>query len=147
MRVNLEPETDLLQHGVRLVLARLTGLHVCFVLVLAEVHKLADRRPCLRGDLYKVEVSLLGETQRVFNPDDADLLPVGADQPHLWDADPVVNPGLADVVLLHAVSRTAGAREKAPERERARISLSDQHGKSSTVRTPPRGRGGPEPGD
>ncbi|GAB6897966.1 hypothetical protein JCM9957A_10560 [Kineosporia succinea] len=80
-----------------LVLAGLAILDRGLVLELAEVHELADRRPRLRGDFDEVEVGLLGETQRVFYPDDADLLPVGADQPHLWDADTVVNPGLADV--------------------------------------------------
>jgi len=119
MRVDLQPKSDLLENRVRLVLPGLTILDRRLVLEFPEVHELADRRSGLRRDLDEVEIGLLGETQRVFNPDDADLLPVRADQPHLWDADTVVNPGLADVVLLHAVTKTTGIQEKAPERGRA----------------------------
>jgi len=114
MRVDLQPKSDLFKHRVRLVLARFTVLDRGLVLVFPEIHELADRRSGLRRDLDEVEIGLLGETQRVFNPDDADLLPVRADQPHLWDADTVVNPGLADVVLLHAVTKTTGTQERLP---------------------------------
>ncbi|GAA3626642.1 hypothetical protein GCM10022223_49950 [Kineosporia mesophila] len=123
MRVDLEAEPDLLEDGVGLVLPGLTVLDRRLVLELSEVHELADRRPRLGGDFDKVEVGLLGETQRVFDPDDADLLPVGADQPHLWDADTVVNPGLADVLLLRTVSVTAGKQEKAPGCRRSGASV------------------------
>ena len=97
--------------------ARLAGLHVRLVLELAEVHELADRGPCQRGDLDEVEVGLLRQLQRLLDADDADLLPVGADQPHLGDADAVVDPGLADVVLLRDVVVTVvhekGSRARA----------------------------------
>lgn len=128
VRVDFQPKSDLLEDRVRLVLARFTVLDRGLVLKLPEIHELTDRRPGLRRDLDEVEIGLLGETQRVFNPDDADLLPVRADQPHLWDADTVVNPGLADVVLLHAVTKTTGTQEKAPERGRAGASIRP-HGK------------------
>ena len=47
-----------------------------------------------RCNLDKVEVGLLGQAQRVLDADDADLFTVGTNQPHLWDADPVVDTGL-----------------------------------------------------
>ena len=53
-----------------------------------------------RGNLDEVEVSLLGQTQGVFDADDADLLAVGANQPHLGNPDAVVDARFADVVLL-----------------------------------------------
>ena len=65
------------------------------VLELAVVHELADRRAGHRRDLDEVEVGLLGQPQRVADGDDADLLAVGTDEPHLGDADPVVDPGLS----------------------------------------------------
>src|SRR5699024_10466887 len=84
-----------------LVSARLTRLHRGLVLVLAEVHELDDRRPSGRGDLDQVEIRLLGKPGGVLDPDDADLFSVGADEPDLWNSDPVIDAGLrADVVLL-----------------------------------------------
>jgi hypothetical protein len=136
VRVDLQPKSDLFEDRVRLILPRLTVLDRGLVLELPEVHELADRRSGLGRDLDEVEIGLLGETQRVFNPDDADLLPVGADQPHLRDADTVVNPGLADVVLLHAVTKTTGTWEKAPERGRAEASVR-WHGTKYYCRAPP----------
>ena len=85
----------------------------CLVLELAEVHELADRRAGRRRDLDQVEVRLLGQPQRVLHADDADLLAVGADQPHLGDADPLVDAGLADVVLLRSSWRPS-ERERLP---------------------------------
>ena len=100
VRVDLRPELDLLDHGVDLVLAGLTGLQSRFVLELAEVHELADRRAGRGGHLDQVEVSLLGQPQRVLDAHDADLLAVGSDEPHLGYPDAVVDAGLADVLLL-----------------------------------------------
>ena len=79
----------------RLVLAGLTRLLSALVLELAVVHELADRRPGHRGDLDKVEVGLLGQPEGVLDADDADLLTIGSDQPHLGDADAVVDAGLS----------------------------------------------------
>ncbi|GEL99659.1 hypothetical protein CTE05_32060 [Cellulomonas terrae] len=100
MRVDLQPETDLLEDRVGLVPPGLAGLHVCFVLELAVVHDLADGRTSVRCHLDEVEVGVLRQAQGVLHADDADLLAVGADQADLGDADPIVDAGLADVVLL-----------------------------------------------
>ena len=49
-------------------------------------------------DLDEVEVGLLGKPERVGGGDDADGLAVGANEPDLRDADPVVDTKLgADV--------------------------------------------------
>ena len=100
MRINLQPETDLLQHGVGLITARVARLHSRLVLELPEVHELADRGTSVRGNLDQVEIRLLRETQRVLDANDADLLTVRADQTYLRHADPLVDSGLADVMLL-----------------------------------------------
>ena len=100
VRVDLRAELDLLDDRVDLVLARFPGLHRGFVLELAEVHELGDRRPGHGGHLDQVEVGLLGQSQRVLDADDADLLAVGADQAHFGDPDALVDARLADVVLL-----------------------------------------------
>jgi hypothetical protein len=74
VRIDLRPDLDLLDDRLRLVLARLPGFERRFVLELAEVHELADRRPCRRRDLNEIEVCLLCQPERVGNRDDADLL-------------------------------------------------------------------------
>ncbi|OIQ75974.1 hypothetical protein GALL_423530 [mine drainage metagenome] len=112
VRVDLEPEANLLEDRVGLVAARFARLHVCFVLELAVVHDLADRRSRVRGDLDKIEVGVLRQTKGVLHADDADLLALGADQADLGDADPIVDAGLADVGLLTFVSRTTAHEER-----------------------------------
>jgi hypothetical protein len=47
-----------------------------------------------RGHLDQVEVCLLSQPECVLRADDSDLLAVGADEPDLTDADPVVDAGL-----------------------------------------------------
>src|SRR5699024_3740862 len=54
----------------------------------------------LRGHLDQVEVGLCRQTECVLDTNDADLLPVGSDQPHLRDTDTVIDARLADVLLL-----------------------------------------------
>jgi hypothetical protein len=83
VRVDLQAEPDLLEDRVRLVAPGLTGLHVRLVLELAEVHELATGGRASGRDLDEVEIGLLRQLQRLLDADDADLLPVGADQPHL----------------------------------------------------------------
>jgi hypothetical protein len=56
VRVDLEPEADLLQHRVGLVTARVAGFLGRLVLVLPVVHELGDRRAGVRRDLDQVEV-------------------------------------------------------------------------------------------
>lgn len=94
VRVDLRPELHFLDDRVRLVLARLTGLHGRLVLELAVVHELADRRACGRRDLDQVEVVLLRELKRLGKRHDADLLAAGTDKPYLGNANPVVDAGL-----------------------------------------------------
>ena len=97
VRVDLRAELDLLDDRVDLVLARFASLQCRFVLELAEVHELGDGRLGHRGNLDEVEVSLGGQTQRVFDAHDADLFSVGANQPHLGYPNAVVDARFADV--------------------------------------------------
>ena len=101
VRVDLRAELDLLDDGLRLVLARFPGLQRGLVLELAVVHELADRRPGGGRHLDKVEVGLLGQQKRIVDRDDPDLLASGADQPDFRDADALVDTGFgADVTSL-----------------------------------------------
>src|SRR4029453_14071030 len=102
VRVDLRSELHLLDDRVRLVLARLTGLHGRLVLELAVVHELADRRSGHRGDLDQVEIGLLGQTQRVTD---------GTDKPPLVYADPVVDPGLGADGASLTLSVTPGTKK------------------------------------
>jgi hypothetical protein len=79
---------------VRLVSPRLALLHGGFVLVLAEVHELADRRLRQRGDLDEIEIGLDGQSECVLDSDDPDLLAVRADEANLGDPDPVIDAWL-----------------------------------------------------
>ena len=69
----------LFRSRVRLVLARLTGLHRGLVLELSVVHELTDRGACSRRNLDKIEVCLLREPESLGDGDDPDLLTLGAD--------------------------------------------------------------------
>src|SRR5882762_908759 len=94
MGVDLRAELLLLDDGELLVAAGLAGLLRALVLELAVVHELADRRPCLSGDLDQVKVSFPRQSQGVFDAHDADLLAVGSDEPDLGYADAVVDARL-----------------------------------------------------
>ena len=114
VRVDLRPELDLLDDRVDLVLAGFPRLHGGFVLELAEVHELGDGGLGHRGHLDQVEVGLGGQTQRVLDADDADLLTIGANQPHFRDPDAVVDARLADVVSLVVRLGSAPETRKGP---------------------------------
>src|SRR6478735_1226075 len=103
VRVDLRTELDLLDDGVDLVLARFPCLHGGFVLEIAEVHELGERRLGHGGHLDEVEVRLLSQTERVLDAHDADLLAVGSNQAHFRDPDALVDARLADVVLLSSM--------------------------------------------
>lgn len=94
VRVDLRPELHLLDDRVRLVLARLTGLHGRLVLELPVVHELAHGRTGGRRHLDQVEVVLLCEFQGLGKRNNPDLLAAGTDKSHLGNANPVVDAGL-----------------------------------------------------
>jgi hypothetical protein len=91
VRVDLRPQLHLFDDGVGLVPAGLARLLRGLVLVLAEIHQLADRRPGGCGDLDQVEIGFLGQPKCVLDPNDAYLLTVRSDQPHLGNADALVD--------------------------------------------------------
>src|SRR6185437_6108473 len=91
VRVDLRAELDLLDDGLRLVLARLPRLERGLVLELPVVHELTDRGPRSRGNLDKIEVSLLREPERLVDRDDPYLLALRADKPDFRRADPIVD--------------------------------------------------------
>src|SRR5438309_9465183 len=94
VRVDLRPELHLLDGSVRLVLARLTGLHGRLVLELPVVHELADGRASGRRHLDQVEVVLLSKLKGLGKRNNPDLLAAGTDKSHFGNANPVVDAGL-----------------------------------------------------
>ncbi|BCW44405.1 hypothetical protein StoSoilB5_15890 [Arthrobacter sp. StoSoilB5] len=97
MLVDLQAETDFLKNRVGLVLAGLTRLDGSLVLVLAEVHQLANRRLSLRGNFNEIEIGFGSKTQGVLDADNSYLFAGRADQPHLGDADTLIDSWLANV--------------------------------------------------
>ncbi len=131
MGVDLQPETNFLQHRVGLVLARLARLDRGFVLVLTKIHELGNRGLGLRCHLNKIKVGLSGEAEGVFNTDDSNLLARRAYQPHLWDADTIIDSWLANVLLLMSVENLDRLqKEKASNRMRNRRPRASVHGTS-----------------
>ena len=91
VRVDLRPQLHLFDDRVGLVPAGLARLLRGLVLVLAEIHQLADGRPGCCRDLDEVEIGLLCQPKCVLDPDDAYLLTVRSDQSHLGNADALVD--------------------------------------------------------
>jgi hypothetical protein len=79
MRVDLQAETNLFEHGVGLVAARVAGLLSRLVLELAVIHQLGDGRAGVRSDLDQVEVRFSRQTQRHIQLDNPNLFAAGAD--------------------------------------------------------------------
>lgn len=104
MRVDLRPDLDLLDDRLRLVLARLPGLESRLVLELAEVHELADRRPCRRGDFNEIKVRLLGQPESIGNRDNPDLLARWTYEPDFRYPDTVVDTRFSADVTSNVTS-------------------------------------------
>jgi len=104
VRVDLRPDLDLLDDRLRLVLARFPGFERRLVLELAEVHELADRRPCRRRDLHEVEIGLLGQSQRVGDRYDPDLLARRAYETNFRYPDAVVDSRFSADVTSNVTS-------------------------------------------
>ncbi len=108
VRVDLRPDLDLLDDRLRLVLARFPGLQRRLVLELAEVHELADRRPCRRRDFDEVEIGLLSQPQRVGDRYDPDLLARRAYETNFRYPDTVVDSRFSADVTSNVTSFLTG---------------------------------------
>jgi len=67
---------------------------ILLVLVLAEVHDLADRRVGVGRNLYEIETLLSGDPERLRERFDSQLGAVAPDQADLTSADAVVDAGV-----------------------------------------------------
>ncbi len=100
MVVNLEPEANFLELCIRLVTAGVTSLLSGFVLELAVIHELGNRRLGVGRNLDQVQTGFFGQSQGVFNTNDTDLFPSGSNEANLGDTDSLVDASLADEWLL-----------------------------------------------
>jgi hypothetical protein len=96
MRVNLEAEAHLAQHGVGLVPAGFARLHVSLVLELSVVHQLGYGRTSVRRYLNEIEVRILGKPKRHRRSYNAHLLPTGADETNFGHSDAVIDARFSD---------------------------------------------------
>jgi len=100
--VDLQTETNLFEDRVRLVAPGLFGLLRSFVLELAVVHDLGDRRLGVRCNLNEIEIGFLRQADCDLDLDDADLLTGGSYEADLGNADAVVCTGIGDASLLYS---------------------------------------------
>src|SRR5439155_19250191 len=92
--LGLRPHLDFLDQDRRLLLARFLQPPGLRVLVLAEIHDAAHRRLRLGCDLDEVELLLPRGLERLLDGHDAELRPVGADDPNLPHPDSLVDTDL-----------------------------------------------------
>ena len=92
--VDLGTELHLLDHDIAGLAPRFLPPHVLLVLVLPEVHDLADGGVGVRRDLHQVEVVFTSDVERFGQRLDSDLLSVGSDQAYFSGPDPLVDPGI-----------------------------------------------------
>src|SRR4029079_12181273 len=91
MDVDLDPKPDLLERLRLLLPLRLAFALLQLVLVLAVIEDATHRRYRGGGDLHEVESLLLGQRQGLCGWQDAELLTLIVDDPHLSDADHVID--------------------------------------------------------
>src|SRR5207249_9155767 len=94
VRVDLRAELHLFDDDVRRSFSRFLAPLVLLVLVLAEVHDLADRRFGVGCDLDEVETGLSGDGERVGEASHSQLRAVGADEANLASANAIVDAGV-----------------------------------------------------
>src|SRR6056297_2889114 len=107
MGVGPGAELDLLDLDGLLLLARFGLAFLLFVLVLAEIHDLADRRIRIGRDFHEVEPHFLCHLERPRGRDEADIFAVGTDQADFFGANTVVHAG-AGIARGGRVVRSAG---------------------------------------
>ena len=104
--VRIGPEFDFLDLDDLLLLTGLGLFLLGFVLELAVVHDLADRRRRIRRDFDKVEPGLFGHRHGPFRRHHTDVFAFGPDEPDFAATDGIVDPG-AGVALWWRVMWSA----------------------------------------
>src|SRR5690606_18801473 len=108
MRVGAGAELDFLDLDDLLLLARLGLFLLLFVLELAEVHDLADRRHRVGRDLDEVEAKFLGHGHGPARRDHPDVLAVGAVEADRGGAGAFVDAWARIALRRRGVVRSAG---------------------------------------
>ena len=92
--VDLWTNPDLFQLDNMLILARFPLFPALLVTELAVIHQAADGRHCVRCDFNEIQSTLPRHLQRIARGDHANLLAFFINQPHLSDANALVDTGL-----------------------------------------------------
>jgi hypothetical protein len=118
VNVDVGPHLDLFDLDGALLLARLGGLLLRLVFVLAEIEDLADRRLGIGRNLDQVETGLGGASEGLSRGNDADIVAGGVDELDVWIVNALVDAGAPPIGrklrrssydVLFSSSRTAAA--------------------------------------
>jgi len=93
VRIDVRPHLDLFDLDSALLLARLGGLFLRLVFVLAVIEDLTDRRLGVGCDLNQVETGLGGARESLGDGDLADIVAGGVDELDFWSVDALVDTG------------------------------------------------------
>jgi len=88
--VGLGAQADFLDFDLGLLLASLAFLLRSLVEELPKVHRTADGRGGVGGNLHQVEFRLAGDLQGLLDWHDANVLSIGADQANLRNPDGLI---------------------------------------------------------
>ncbi|MCY1307927.1 hypothetical protein D9M70_578950 [compost metagenome] len=122
-----------------LVLLRRSGLLLLLEEVLAVIHDPANRWHGIGRDLYQIQLRFFSSAKRFINRDDANLLAVSTNQPHLASRNVLVDRGfrLSPLVLSHFTLNSDYSNSWRPRRETACASNSEKLSKGMEPRSTP----------
>lgn len=107
MRVGVRTELDLFDFDCLLLLAGLGFALLLFVLELAEIHDLTDRRIGIGRDLDQIQTCILCHNKRARRGYDPNVFAVGANQADFRAPDAIID-AWAGVARRGRVMRSAG---------------------------------------
>ena len=87
MLVDIRTELDFLHFDDLLLFARLIGPLLRLIFIFAIIEDFADRRFCIRLDLYKIEAKICSLFHRVTRIKHAELVSIRIDASYLWRPD------------------------------------------------------------
>ena len=84
MDIDTGGHTNLFDIDYALILSSFFFSLILFKLKFAIVHNAANRRNCLRSNLYKIQFAFFGNSQCLFKRNDSNLIPFGVDKTNFF---------------------------------------------------------------